>query len=382
MPLVALGDKAYLDIVNNAVHKLNLTIPCDANCGGSVDHLLFLRSGCGGCFLADPFSEVVSPVPDLAFFIKEETRQEMFSLCYTPILSIRKVVAHWPQGSSAEPVVAALITKRRNWCSSTIFVCRAGTDTGVGKESYHTMSTNLQRVLDIAFFRGNLYALYEDGELVAIEIGEGSYGNPVITNVKYTIEKSTAGSNNDFVDNNYEDDGEMVDDDDGEMVNFIAVEENLPIEDYLVESGDLLLKLNRWIINCKSGDTDSFDVYYADLDASPCQWKPARSLHGRALFLGQSSSNSKSIHVGDGHYVAQEDCIYFVRHAGDSGIYNVRSGKMIKPLVPDTKLLDQSCRPWIPTWIFPDPSIIHTHMERSMALRNSDFTLLFLADDA
>ncbi|CAN6215093.1 unnamed protein product [Urochloa humidicola] len=139
------------------------------------------------------------------------------------------------------------------------------------------------------------------------------------------------------------------------MVDFIVDEEILPTEDYLVESGDQLLKLNRRV---KSTDTDGFDVYYADLDASPCEWKLARSLHGHALFLGQSSSNSKSVHVGDGHYDAQEDCIYFVRHVGDSGIYNVRSRKMIKPLVPeDTKVLDRSWRPWIPTWIFPDQSI-------------------------
>ncbi|CAL5045974.1 unnamed protein product [Urochloa decumbens] len=74
MPLVALGDKAYLDIVNNAVHKLNLIVPRDANCGGSVEHLLFLRSDGGGCFLADPLSEAVHPVPDLAFFIKDRNR--------------------------------------------------------------------------------------------------------------------------------------------------------------------------------------------------------------------------------------------------------------------------------------------------------------------
>ncbi|CAN6202535.1 unnamed protein product [Urochloa humidicola] len=371
MPWVALGDEAYLDIVNNTVHKLNLILH-DANGGGSIDHLLFLTRDGGGCFLADPFSEAVHPIPDLAFYLKEQTREEMFSLIYKPSLSIKKVVAHWPQGLSAEPVVAALITHRRIcWYSSTIFICRAGTDTGVGKESYHTMSVKLGPVLDIAFFRGNLYAIYANGELLTIEIGEGfDDGNPVITKVKHIIENSTAASNDDF--DNYEDD---------DMINFISYEDTLPTDDYLLESGNQLLKLTRRAIDFKSGDTDSFDVYEADLDASPCEWKPARSLRGHALFLGQSSSNSKSVRVGDGHY-AQEDCIYFVRHTSDSGIYNVRSRKMTKPLVPDTdtKVLNRSCRPWIPTWIFPNQSLIQDHyLKRSMELRALSYSEMWLS---
>ncbi|CAN6202534.1 unnamed protein product [Urochloa humidicola] len=47
----------------------------------------------------------------------------------------------------------------------------AGTDMGVGKEGYRAMSAKLQRVLDIAFFRGKLYTLSTHGELLAIEIG-------------------------------------------------------------------------------------------------------------------------------------------------------------------------------------------------------------------
>lgn len=70
MPWIALGDKAYLDIVNNTVHRLNnLTVPHYADCCGSVDNLLFLTRGGGGCFLADPFSGAVRPVTDLAFYL-------------------------------------------------------------------------------------------------------------------------------------------------------------------------------------------------------------------------------------------------------------------------------------------------------------------------
>nr|CAB3467002.1 unnamed protein product [Digitaria exilis] len=93
MPWIALGDEAYLDIINNTVHKLNLTIPYDGHCHGSVDNLLFLTRGGSGCFMADPFSGAVHPVVDLALFLKQQTRKEMFSLnYYGRRLSIKKVV--------------------------------------------------------------------------------------------------------------------------------------------------------------------------------------------------------------------------------------------------------------------------------------------------
>ncbi|CAL5051052.1 unnamed protein product [Urochloa decumbens] len=143
MPWVALGDRAYLDVVNSSVHELNLDLPTEVDCRGSVDHMLFLTRYCGGCFLADPFSGAVHPVPDLAFFLKELTREEMFSITFRLSVSVRKVQAHWPApGSAAAPVVAALIDNTENWRTSfrtTIFIFRAVTDTVIGRENYRTM---------------------------------------------------------------------------------------------------------------------------------------------------------------------------------------------------------------------------------------------------
>ncbi|CAN6179335.1 unnamed protein product [Urochloa humidicola] len=358
MPWVALGDRAYLDVINASVHELNLDLPPDADCSGSVDHLLFLTRYGGGCFLADPFSGAVHPVPDLAFFLKDLTREEMFSMTFRLSVSVRKVQAHWPApGSAAAPVVAALIDNTENGrasCRTTIFIFRAVTDTGVGRENYRTMSVDLRRVLDIAFFRGNLYALSMHGQLIAVEIDEeGSSGNPIITNVKYAIKNPRAGSYDNF--DYYEED---------EIVDSVSYEKLFPTnEAYLVESGDHLLMLKPWIVNNDGPcDNGGFDVYEADLDTIPSQWKPVHNLHGRALFLGgQYGSSSKSIYVGDGYCGAEEDCIYYVRCARDSGIYNLRSGKMMKPLVPDRKVLEGSWMSWTPTWIFPDQSLVRSH---------------------
>ncbi|CAN6191160.1 unnamed protein product [Urochloa humidicola] len=388
MPWLALGNNFYLDIVNNAVHRrLNLTIRLDATCSGSVDHLLFLTRDGGGCFLADPFTGTVHPVPDLAFFLKDLTREEMFSLTFRLNVSVRKVVqAHWPTPSSAvaAPVVAALIKNTEDGnesCRTTIFVCGAGTDTGVDRESYRTMSVDLRCVLDIAFFRGNLYALSTHGQLLTIEIAHGvSGGNPMITNVSYAIKSSKAGSYDDF--NFYEDNG---------MVDFTFYAQVAINEAYLVESGDRLLMLNRWVDNDRSGDSDthSFDVYEADLDTIPCRWKQAHDLCGRALFLGQYGSSLKSIYVDDRYCGAQKDCIYFVRHADDSGIYNVRSGKMMKPLVPDRKVLKGGWRMRKVKWVFPDQSLVQSHyfktsrnrVQGASALDGSNFDFLLWDDE-
>ncbi|CAN6215094.1 unnamed protein product [Urochloa humidicola] len=343
MPWVALGGTTYLDVVNGGTaHRLSLQVPENARCHGSADHLLFLTCASGGCFLADPFTGASLPVADLALFIEEQKREEMFSLTYISKLHVHKVVLLWPpHGFSSEvPIVAALLKYGTEDYKTTIFVCRAGKDTGVTKESYRTMSVDLRLVDDIAFFRGNLYALSkrEHDRLLVVELGDGPSGNPVITGVKYVIRSQHGASYDDF---------ESEEED--EMVDFIAFGWfYLGRFVHLVQCGDQLLMLKLRV--SEDDGTRSFHVYEADFGSSPCRWKRVRSLGGHALFLGQYCS--KSVCVGDGHYGAQKDCIYFVLDDGDSGIYNLRNYKM-RPLVPDTDVLERHMRPWIPTWIFP-----------------------------
>jgi len=352
MPWVALGGAAYVDVVNgDAARRLSLCVPEKARCRGSDGHLLFLtRAATGACFLADPFSGAVLPVADLASFIKELTRGEMFSRSFSLSLSVRvlKVVLLWPprHGSSSVPVVAAMVKNRASQYNTTVFVCRAGTDTGVGNESYGAMAVDLPLVKDVAFFRGDLYALSTRDELLAVRLGEGPRGNPAITTaVESGIEVP----------------------DDGECRSH-AHDGIRPASDVrLVQSGDQLLMLRRWVIDDGGDSTSVFDVYEADFGASRCRWKPVSGLRGRALFLGRCCS--KSVPVGDGHFGAEEDCIYFVRHAGDSGIYDMEYCR-VRPLVPDTKVLRRHGRSWNPTWVFPDQSIIEAHyylMKESLA---------------
>ncbi|CAL5044580.1 unnamed protein product [Urochloa decumbens] len=325
MPWLALGDEAYLDVVNGggAARKLSLgSAPDDnARCHGSADHLIFLTrdGGAGGCFLADPFTGAVLPVADLASFIKQQTRHN---------LHVLKVVLLWPPrphggGSSPEqpPLVAALIKNITNEHKTTIFV------------TY------------VAFFNGNLYALSTNDQLLIIGLGEGSAAaggsNPTITGVKYVTEEIE------------EEDGTGDDDFDYFCQGICPAG-----DERLVQSGDRLLMLRRWVIDdvtssSGDGDTSIFDVYEADFDgASSCRWKTASSLRGRALFLGPYCS--KSVRVGDGHCGALEDCIYFVQHdASDSGIYDMEYCR-VRPLVPNIEeVLLQVQRPWISTWIFP-----------------------------
>ncbi|CAN6202537.1 unnamed protein product [Urochloa humidicola] len=345
MPWVALGDKAYLDIVNAAVHtRLSLHVPANARCRGSDGHQLFLTRATGGCFLADPFTGAAVPAADLAMFIKEQTREEMFSLSYNLSLHVHKVVLLWPphgSSSSSEPAIAALIKYDTNEYKTTIFVCRAGKDTGVTKESYRAIAVDVRLVDDIAFFRGNLYALstHEHDRLLVVELGEGPSANPVITGVKYVIRSPRGAPYDDF---------ESEEED--EMVDFIAYDGfYLRRFVHLIQSGDQLLMVKLWV--SEDDGTRSFRVYQADFGTSPCRWKRVCSLGGRALFLGQYCS--KSVLVGDGHYGAQKDCIYFVLDDGDCGIYDLRNYEM-RQLVPDTEILERPMWSWIPTWIFPD----------------------------
>lgn len=338
MPWIALGGEAFLDIVTDAEYNLRaLNIDDDTCCCGSVDHLLFIMRD-GGCFLADPFSGAVLPVADLAFFLnKEQTRGEMLSPSYDLRIAVKKVVGHWPQGSSAaNPVVAALVTNSLKKHQRTIFVCRAGADTGVSKEIYSTMAMVVPFVKDIAFFRGNLYALIENEELVVVELGENSSGNPTISNVKSVIKQPLHGNSGDD-----EDEWCLSD-----KAFLIAGEL------YLVQSGDRLLMVRRWFHY--NNRTSCFDVYEADLAASPCRWTQARSLHGRALFLARCGSKSVPAAGDDDGSEPQEDCIYFIRDEDrNSGVYNMWSDTIRQLRRGNNKEIPwRHWPPWIPTWVF------------------------------
>ncbi|TVU19085.1 hypothetical protein EJB05_35217, partial [Eragrostis curvula] len=336
MPWVTHGADGYLDIANKARRRLKLTTPFGRTCRGSVDRLLFVKNAGGGCFLANPFSGKVIPVPDLAFFLEEQTREAKFSLSYNVSVRVDKVVVHWPSSSWQEPVVAAMIRSSENDKKTTIFVCRAGAGTAaVVKESntYSTMSVHLRLVCDIAFFRGNLYAVLEHGELVVVEFGEGSSGKPSISNVTYVIQNSP---NLCFLGNlNYEDDR-------------LAARSEV----FLVESGDqLLMVVLRWLYAIFHRATPRLSVYEADFSVSQCQWMPIQNLHGCALFVGRYGS--KSVPGGDGNSGAQEDCIYFIPNDEDAGIYNMRDGRIRPLVIPRGPPVRGRRGLWTPTWVFP-----------------------------
>ncbi|KAL6606640.1 hypothetical protein ACP70R_042293 [Stipagrostis hirtigluma subsp. patula] len=361
MPWIALDEDTYLDTADNATHKLKPNLPSDARGGGSVDHLLiFLKRAGEGCFLVNPFSAAVLPVPDLSFFLEEQAQSEMF---YSFTGAVKKVVARWPPVNPV--VVAALITHGGDWHNmpSTVFVCRAGSGTAVDKESYGTMSVHL----------------CHNHELLLVELGESTSGNPAITGVQYIIKNPCdvhEGMANPPGDGNLDHEGvanlrgeDNLDDEDDEMVDCILIDELFSGELYLVQSGDRLLKLQRMYYSCDTYGTHRFDVYEADFGASPCRWTPVRSLRGRALFLGKRGGGAKSVPAGDGRSGAQEDCIYFVSREFGDVIYNMRDGTITR-LVPAAERAAVRARPcvrrWIRAWVFPDqvpgaPEILYDH---------------------
>ncbi|CAN6191199.1 unnamed protein product [Urochloa humidicola] len=356
MPWLALGGEDYLDLVTGTDHELRaLKIPDDASCGGSVDHLLFLTSDDGGCFLADPFSGAVVPIADLAFFVKEQTPEELPSLTYSLRVKVRKVVVHWPpQGSPAGgggPIVAALITKPNRFNKhnkhKTIFVCRAGAETSASKESYGAKSAHADSsVKDIAFFRGKLYALTMNKDVIVFEIAEGSGGNPTISDVKYVIEHTLGITE---ILDAYSGSDEQ---EDWWALPFANSAFCNPCELYLVPSGDQLLMVRRWS-EFDGPFTSCFEVYEADLAASPCRWTLACSLDGRALFLGRCGS--KTIPAASRrNSEPRGDCIYFLRGQGsESGVYDMWTHE-IRQLGKDGNALPWGG--WNPTWVFPDRS--------------------------
>ncbi|TVU12435.1 hypothetical protein EJB05_46080, partial [Eragrostis curvula] len=142
---------------------------------------------------------------------------------------------------------------------------------------------------------------------------------------------------------------------------------------YLVESSGRLLHVMRLICGRVSTDvsgrsrmedkrTVSTDV--SGTAESNCgQWRRVSSLGGQALFIGKHSRSLPAYECG-----AQEDCIYFMCDYDwansaadpfqDCGVFNMRNGT-ITPLLPEAKVVRQ--RPHHhkgrTTWFFPSEAM-------------------------
>ncbi|WVZ65938.1 hypothetical protein U9M48_015221 [Paspalum notatum var. saurae] len=187
---------------------------------------------------------------------------------------------------------------------------------------------------DMAFFRGKLYALAADENLLIVNISQDPItGDPQISRIGQVIKGDPC------------------------YPNLFSSKKKL----YLIESSDTLLMVRRKVY-CKTAGglfvagKNEFEVFEADLERS--QWVTVTTLgEDQMLFLGQPSSRA----VSASQYGMQNDQILFlddimVNHMDYSYVeeitsvsaYDMRTGKVSSPLpmVWNHEMLHV-------TWLFP-----------------------------
>ncbi|RCV20199.1 hypothetical protein SETIT_4G036800v2 [Setaria italica] len=328
LPWLALLDGTFLSIPDGEI--IEMPMPDDAFCYGSVDNWLFLVHSDGQCSLMNPFSEDTLKLPDLStgWHIRLPGCPE-----FNPVFC--KLSVPSPLESSLNPLVAIM---HESW-GLCIFQPPVVTDTIQGREP-------LEALLEISFFGGKLFAIDSSRKLLNIELVEDLEHKPKISLFKCIIESS---------------------DDLLSRPESMSSDEEYIVKPYLVECAGKLLMVNRWICGlhpapCIDYDrTRKFDVFEADFITKPCRWRRVNDLGGHALFV--SSSSSKSFPAGECSGV-QENCIYFMSELSglklvadplhDSGVYNMKNGVTI-PLLSDTSavpLPSYHVGPCRLTWLF------------------------------
>ncbi|WVZ96962.1 hypothetical protein U9M48_042538 [Paspalum notatum var. saurae] len=328
-PLLALLDGTFLSIPDGEI--IELPVPDDACCYGSVDNWLFLVHGDGECLLMDPFSEDTLELPNLAtgWYLRMQRGYHEFN----PLIC--KLAVPSPLNSSPVPLVAMMHDEH----SLSIFQPPVVTDTLQGREP-------LEPLLEVSFFGGKLYAVDCFNNLLNIELVEGLGHRTRISSPFICIIDACSHMSG--------------------PPEPLSSDERYVVFPYLVECGSKLLMVRRWICRlhpepCRDYDhTGAFDVFEADLSAKPCRWRRVDDLGGHALFVG--SRCSKSFLAGECSGV-KENCIYFMSEFSgsravadalhDSGVYNMKNG-VINPLLSETAAVPSNhVGPWRPTWLFP-----------------------------
>ncbi|WVZ96949.1 hypothetical protein U9M48_042526 [Paspalum notatum var. saurae] len=328
-PLLALLDGTFLSIPDGEI--IELPVPDDACCYGSVDNWLFLVHGDGECLLMDPFSEDTLELPNLAtgWYLRMQRGYHEFN----PLIC--KLAVPSPLNSSPVPLVAMMHDEH----SLSIFQPPVVTDTLQGREP-------LEPLLEVSFFGGKLYAVDCFNNLLNIEFVEGLGHRTRISSPFICIIDACSDMSG--------------------PPEPLSSDERYIVFPYLVECGSKLLMVRRWICRlhpepCRDYDhTGAFDVFEADLSAKPCRWRRVDDLGGHALFVG--SRCSKSFLAGECSGV-KENCIYFMSEFSgsravadalhDSGVYNMKNG-VINPLLSETAAVPSNhVGPWRPTWLFP-----------------------------
>ncbi|XP_014756976.1 uncharacterized protein LOC100846058 [Brachypodium distachyon] len=211
---------------------------------------------------------------------------------------------------------------------------------------------------DIAVFKGEIYLLTADDELLLLV--PGGDAEPQITTTTVSAAVKTV---------------HRIPRDVQRWHDPYATDKYV-VRRYLVASGEQLLMVKRELnvppflpwgsrIHMR---TRRFEVFEAAelLSGGGGRWRQVDTLTGRAIFVSQGCSESLpgSDQCGGGGGIRQ-DCIYFVTddeaHSFpedplfDSGVHDVRN-RAVRPLpLPETVVAPGACDdPWSPTWLFPE----------------------------
>uniref|UniRef100_A0A0D9X4W0 KIB1-4 beta-propeller domain-containing protein n=1 Tax=Leersia perrieri TaxID=77586 RepID=A0A0D9X4W0_9ORYZ len=182
----------------------------------------------------------------------------------------------------------------------------------------------MNRIFDIAFYGGKLYAFHASGKLYIHEINEGFEGEPIDSSIELIVDESAVRS-------------------------YSQPFSESRLWPYLVESGGRLLQVVCYLRipiympiddNPENSRTISFEVYEADLSTRSVMWRTVTSWGDQAHFVGTHGSASKPVPAKE--FGGIQDSIYFMCDyylpysaddpLVDSGIYNIKNW-MITPLL-------------------------------------------------
>ncbi|TVU06742.1 hypothetical protein EJB05_49970, partial [Eragrostis curvula] len=308
----------------------------------AFENLAFLVHRDGRCSLKNPLSGLMLPLPNLALAIlRALDKSKFYEQSYLQKTHMKAVMPS-PLNSSSDPLLAVLIMHGK-----CIAVCAC--------EKHDAIAITISpdqppRIYDIAFLDRRLYALSEHDGLHVVELDAAQLSMP----------ESSLGFT------------QCIAGDPKEKRKYFDGDNGYLVLRYLAESCGRLLMMKRWMsfpLTARMGDQDrtvKFEVFEADLDTVPAQWRKVESLSGHAIFLG--SQCSKSVLASQCEGGIQEDCIYFMHRVfndlsnewraprvdplGDSGVYNVRDGEFM-PLLHEAVMAELRGKRQFLTWFFP-----------------------------
>ncbi|EEE53528.1 hypothetical protein OsJ_36722 [Oryza sativa Japonica Group] len=340
MPWLALRDGGLIDLDGNPVRCprpiLRDGVVSFHPVGGG--NLVFLEHDDGGCSLMNPLSaasgdrdDPLLPLPELAAAHRDH------------------VVLSGGGGFlviAADTLVAALILNR---CAVAISTCKRH-DGAAASFSFMDERSRIRSVwlrataiCAIAFLHGKLYAVTSKEGLHVLDLdnGGGGEGGAVLRPC-------------------------IADDPEKKSVHVDVERRGHLVVRYVVESGGRLLMVRWWKslpppVWSADRPPSRFDVLEAADGLG--RWKAVDSLRGRALFLGKADSRSVVAGGGGGGAGAREDCIYFMRRSfwypskeedfGQSGVYDMRSGEISPPQLPERGTAELRLHCEYPRWFYP-----------------------------